>query len=158
MKDTLTTPEAVAVLCLLMVGADTEIKQEELASMLGNPFFQEHVSDKIGPHPKFVKTFNAAKQSIGSRELEKKAIAALNKGFPALKLKTLALMTTIAGADNEYDQLEKELVVRVATALKIPVEEIEPEFKKMKAAAVTQQLSTHQETSDDAPTSDNEEA
>jgi len=155
MKDVLTTSEGVAVLCLLMVGADAEIKQEELASMLGNPFFQEHVADKIGPHKKFLKLFTAAKRSLGADALEKKAIAALNKGFPALKLKTLALMTLIAGADDDYDQLEKELVARVAIGLHINMEEIEPEFKKMKAAALTPPSKENEDTEPSEPTYEN---
>lgn len=132
MMDVLNTPEAVAVLCLLMVGADSEIKQEELASMLTNPFFQEHVAEKIGPHPEFLQKYNQAKKQHGKDALEKRAIKALKSGFPALQLKTLALMTLIAGADGDYDKTEKELAVRVSTALNIPIGDVDSELEKMK--------------------------
>lgn len=134
MLDTMTTSEAVAVLCLRMVGADESIKPEELTTMLSNPFFLEHVSEKIGPHGKFLRKYNQARKHLGGAGIEKKAIASLKSGFPALQIKTLALMTLIAGADGEYDQTEKELVARVATEFKIPVEDIEPELGKMQEA------------------------
>lgn len=134
MKDVLTTAEGVAVLCLLMVRADKEIKQEELASMLNNPFFTEHVADKIGPHDTFITNFNHACKRLGTESLEKKAIAALSKGFPAIQLKTIALLTMIAGADGDYAQTEKELVARVATGLKIKVADAEHEVQRMRAS------------------------
>ena len=66
MLDRMTTPEAVTVLCLLMVAADGEIRQEELTSMLENPFFKEHVGEKIGSSKKFLKRYVAAKKKVGT--------------------------------------------------------------------------------------------
>lgn len=132
MQTKLTTPEGVAVLCLLTIGANEEIKHEELTSMLNNPFFIEHVADKIGPHKTFIKDFLAMKAEVGEEELEKRAMAALSQGFPALKLKTLALMTLIGEADGDFDKREKALVVRIAGGLDHTMQEIEAEVEKMK--------------------------
>ena len=134
MMDILTTPEAVAVLCLLMVGADEDVRQEELASMLANPFFQEHVADKIWPHDKFIRSFNTLKANIGKNALEAKAVSTLKSAFPAMRIKTLALMTQIAGADGDYAQSEKELVVRISTALGIAINDVDQELEKMRVA------------------------
>ena len=100
MMDQLTTPEAVTVLALLMVGADGETKPEELSSMLANPFFREHVADKIGPPMEFIQKYNQTKNAEGAEKLEKKAVTALKSGFSAFRIKTLALMTIIAQADD----------------------------------------------------------
>lgn len=146
MLDVLSQSEAVAVLCLLMVGADNEIKQEEISSMLGNPFFVEHVAEKIGPHKKFLKRFNQAKMQAGAGALEKKAVGVLRTAFPAFQIKVLALMTLIAGADGDYDQSEKELMARVSTEMGIKMEEIEPELEKMKEAILNQPMPDENET------------
>lgn len=134
MDDIMTTAEGVAVLCLLMAGADRVFKQEELASMLNNPFFLEHVSEKLGPHDEFLQQFLAARKTLGTEELEKKAITALKSAFPTFKVKTLATMTLIAGADDDYTQPEKELAARVATALKVDFKEVQQEIEKMRQA------------------------
>lgn len=134
MLDVLSKSEAVAVLCLLMVGADDEIKLEELSSMLNNPFFQEHVTDKIGPHRLFLNKFNQARANGNESVLEKKAIGVLKSAFPAFQLKMLALLTIIAGADDDYDQSEKEFMARLTSEFGIPMASIEPELQKMKEA------------------------
>jgi len=134
MLDQLTTPEAVTVLALLMVGADGETKLEELASMLGNPFFKEHVAEKIGHPQNFIKKYNDTKTALGTEKLEDKAVSALKSAFPAFRVKTLALMSIIAGADNDFDQKEKELVARVSTALGVSMDDVGPEIEKMNEA------------------------
>jgi len=134
MLELLKKSEAVTVLCLLTVNANDEIKLEELSSMLGNPFFIEHVTDKIGPHPRFLQEFSKTKAQLGESGMEKKAIAALKSAFPAFLVKTLALMTLIATADDEYDQSEKTLIARVAKELGVPIEDINPEVEKMQEA------------------------
>ncbi len=68
----------------------------------------------------------------GKQELERKAVATLKGAYPAFRIKTLALMTLIAGADEKFDQPEKELIARVSTGLGITMQEIEPEVRKMK--------------------------
>jgi len=136
MLELLKKSEAVAVLCLLTVNANDEIKLEELSSMLGNPFFIEHVTDKIGPHPRFLQEFSKTKAQLGETGMEKKAIAALKSAFPAFQVKTLALMTHIATADDEYDQSEKTLIARVAKELGVPIEDINPEVEKMQEAII----------------------
>lgn len=139
MIGTMTPPEAIAVLSLLMVGADNEIKQEELTSMFANPFFTDHVSEKIGPHPAFLKKYNEARKELGVRRLELYALKSMRNAFPALQIKTVALLTLIADADGDFDQKEKELVARVATELGVSAQEVEPELAKMKTA-IQQQL------------------
>ena len=134
MLDILNPAEAAAVLCMLMLGANGENKPEEVGSMLTNPFFKEHIAEKIGHPAEFLKKYNQSIDAMGPSGLEKKSIAALNGGYPAFKLKTLAMMTLIAGADNDYDRTEKELMARVSTNLGISMEELAPEVEKMKAA------------------------
>ncbi len=150
--DVLTTPEAVTVLCLLMIGADEDNKPEEIESMLNNPFFIKHIAEKIGPHRDFLKKYNQAIGTLGEERLERVAVSVLKSAYPAFRTKTLALMTLIAGADNEYDHREKLLMARVATALGIPMEEIGPELGKMKNAILMQASSTMDETRKDDST------
>lgn len=134
MLDILSQPEAAAVLCLLMIDANGESKPEEVGSMLSNPFFKEHISDKIGHPAEFLKNFRITIESIGPSGLEKKAVAALKGGYPAFQVKTLAMMTLIAGADQDFDQTEKELMARVSTNLGVTMDEVAPELDKMKQA------------------------
>ncbi|MDC0335610.1 TerB family tellurite resistance protein [Pseudodesulfovibrio sp.] len=131
MSDALTTPEAVAILSLLMVGADSEVRVEELSSMISNPFFAEHVTDKIGPHKEFIKKYNGIKKAIGNEAMEANAIAALKGAFPALQVKTIALMTFIAEADGTVEKQESELIDRVMQALSVATKDVDPEKKKM---------------------------
>lgn len=123
--------QAAVMLCMLMVGADNEIKQEELAAMLTNPFFEEHVAEGLGPHKEFLKKYNEAKASMGIEKLEKLAVSVLNKSLPAFRHKTLALMTVIANADGSYDDSEKELIDRVSQAFDVPESEVQDELEKM---------------------------
>lgn len=132
MIGTMTQPESIAILSLLMVGANEEIKLEEISSMLNNPFFAEHISEKIGDHQEFLKRYNEAKKAIGKAGIEKHAIKTLKAAFPALQIKTVALLTLIADADGHFDQKEKELVARVATELKVSASDAEPELQKMR--------------------------
>lgn len=132
MIGTMTPPEAIAILSLLMVDADNEIKTEEITAMLSNPFFAEHVTEKLGDHKAFLKQFIDVKQAMGKQKLEAHAIKILKNAFPALQLKTVALLTLIADADGVFDQKEKELVARVALELKIKAEEVDPELQKMR--------------------------
>lgn len=134
MLDILNQAEAAAVLCLLMLGANGENKPEEVGSMLTNPFFKEHIADKLGQPTEFLKKYNQSIDSVGPSGLEKKAVAGLKGAYPAFQLKTLAMMTLIAGADDDYDQTEKELMARVSTNLGISMDELAPEVEKMKAA------------------------
>lgn len=134
------TSEAVAILCLLMVGADNEVRMEEVNAMLNNPFFVEHVRNNIGPHQQFLKRFNQAKAETGEEALEKRAIKALKSAFPAFQLKTLAMLTLIAGADDEYDQREKELMARIASKLGVAMGDVEPELAKMKETILSQAI------------------
>ena len=134
MLDILNQAEAAAVLCLLMLGANGENKPEEVGSLLTNPFFKEHLADKLGQPTEFLKKYKQSIDAIGPSGLEKKAVAGLKGAYPAFQLKTLAMMTLIAGADNDYDQTEKELMARVSTHLGISMGELAPEVEKMKAA------------------------
>jgi len=130
--DILNTTEAATVLCLLMLSANNENKPEEIGSILVNPFFIDHVSDKLGPPKDFIEKYNLALEEQGKKELERKTVATLKGAYPAFRIKTLALMTLIAGADEKFDQPEKELIARVSTGLGITMQEIEPEVRKMK--------------------------
>lgn len=132
MIGTMTPPEAIAILSLLMASADDEITMDEITTMLSNPFFTEHVSDKIGDHKAFLHQFLKLKQTLGKQKLEEQAIKVIKNGFPALQLKTVALLTLIADADGIFDQKEKELIARVATTLNIKAEEVDPELQKMR--------------------------
>jgi len=134
------TSEAVAILSLLMVGVDDEIKMEEINAMLNNPFFVEHVTSKIGPHQEFLKKYNQAKDETGEANLENRAINALKSAFPAFQLKALAMLTLIAGADEHYDQREKELMARIASQLDISMKDVEPVLSKMKEAILDQAI------------------
>ncbi len=138
MLDVFTTPESVAVLSLLMVGANEEIKLEELSSMIDNPFFAEHVAEKIGPHKEFLNKYNEVKKILGKNGLEKKATTALKGAFPALQIKTVAMMSIIAGADEVYDQQEKELLARVASELGVALKDVDPEMEKMQEGIIEQ--------------------
>jgi len=133
MLDILNPAEAAAVLCMLMLGANGENKPEEVGSMLASPFFKEHIAKKIGHPTQFIKKYNQSIDAIGLSGLEEKSVAALKGAYPAFQLKTLAMMTLIAGADDEYDRTEKELMARVSTHLGISMEELTPEVTKMKA-------------------------
>lgn len=150
MIETITTPEAVTVLCLLMVRADGEIRHEELTSMLENPFFQKHVGDKIGPAKKFLKKYSADKQRHGVDAMEQAAIKQLKTAFPALQTKTLALMTLIAGADDEYAQQEKDLMARAATALGIPFADVDHEMNRMNQAIIDREVTEEEEAANKA--------
>ncbi|QJB57530.1 TerB family tellurite resistance protein [Pseudodesulfovibrio sp. zrk46] len=151
MLDTLSQPEAVCILCLLMVGADDEVKMEEISSMLNNPFFKEHVTQKIGSHRKFLKRFKKAKAEVGAKALEQKAITVIKTTFPAFQLKLLALLTLIAGADNNYDQQEKELIARIATNLGVSIEDVQPELEKMREAILNMPIRDDDSTSNGDP-------
>lgn len=140
MLDILTQSEAVAVLCLLMIGADDEIRPEELTAMLDNPFFVEYITENIRPHKDFLLKFNTTKEKHGEQALEEKAIHSLKDAFPAYQLKTLALMMLIAGADDHYDQQEKELLARVAVKLGVEVDTVQPELERMRRAVLTQKV------------------
>lgn len=152
MLDVLTKSEAVAILGMLMINADDAVKQEEITSMLNNPFFLKHVDEKIGAHKKFLRRFTQARKQYGDKALEEKAIATLKSAFPAFQLKTLALMTLIAGADDHYDSTEKELIARVATSLGVRVEEVQPELEKMKEAILNQDSPPEEESDQDEAT------
>jgi len=134
MLDPMTTPEAVAVLCLLTIGANDAVKEEEVTSMLGSPFFREHVSEKIGPHRQFLKEYVWALKKVGKSGLEERAVAKLKTAYPALQVKTIAIMTHIAGADGEYSRTEKELVARVAVTLGVAMRDVQPELERLKEA------------------------
>ena len=134
MLDILNPVEAAAVLCMLMIGANGENKPEEVGSMLTNPFFKQHIAEKIGHPAAFLKKYNQSLEALGPSGLEKKSLATLKGAYPAFQLKTLAMMTLIAGADDEYDQTEKELMARVSTNLGISMDELSPEVEKMKAS------------------------
>jgi len=138
MKEKMTPPESVAVLCLLTVGADKKIRLEEITSMIQNSFFQEHVMDKISPHHSFLERYKQALKMEGPEKLEARAIAALSSDFTALKLKTVALMLLIAEADGEFDDMEKALIGRVAKSLKLNPAEAQTELQKMKKAVLTE--------------------
>ncbi len=140
MLEVLSKSEAVAVLCLLMAGADDEIRMEEISSMLNNPFFKEHVTNKIGNHKRFLKSFNTARSEQGKEALEMRAVKIIKSAFPAFQLKVLALLTLIAGADENYDQSEKEMMARLATELGISMASIQPELDKMKEAILNESL------------------
>jgi len=157
MLDVLSKSEAVAVLCLLMVSADDEIRLEELSSMLNNPFFQEHVTNKIGSHKRFLAKFNKAKASFGENALEQKALSVLKPAFPAFQTKMLALLTLIAGADDNYDQSEKELMARLSSELGIPMSSIEPELEKMKEAILNQSIQEKDKEDQDKKSSPNDD-
>ncbi len=132
MIGTMTQPESIAILSLLMVGADQDIKLEEISSMLNNPFFAEHVSEKLGDHKVFLQKYNEAKKALGITGLESQALKVLKSAFPALQIKTVALLTLIADADGDFDQKEKELVARVAVELNVTAKDADPELQKMK--------------------------
>lgn len=151
MLDILSKPEAVGVLCLLMVSADNEIRMEEISTMLNNPFFIEHVTNKIGSHKKFLKRFQKARAEVGANTLEQKSIAVLKTTFPAFQLKVLALLTLIAGADDKYEQQEKELIARIATQLGVSIEDVQPELEKMREAILNQPVAK-QEDLEPSPT------
>ena len=145
MMEQLTTPEAVTVLALLMVGADGETKLEELASMLANPFFREHVAEKIGQPMKFIQKYNQTKNAAGADGMEKRAVTALKSSFPAFRIKTVALMTIIAQADDNFDDNEKILVARVSKALSVSMDDVGPEIEKMNEAPPPQTSSKEDE-------------
>lgn len=149
MADEMTIQEAAAVLCLLMVGVDGEIRQEELASMLENPFFKSHVGDKLGPGKQFLKQYMAAKEQMGAEALETHALDQLKTTYPAFKTKTLALMTLIAGADNEYHQKEKEFMARAATVLGIPVQDVQHELSRMQDDSIDREVTREAENETD---------
>ena len=155
--DLLTHHEASAVLCLLMIEANNENKPEEVQSMLKNPFFMQHIADKIGSPKKFLRKYNEGMGKLGEQGMERIAITTLKGAYPAFRLKTLALMTLIAGADEDYDQEEKELVARVTLALRVPMEDIAPELEKMKNSIVTSSPKASPEVPDEpVPTEKNQ--
>ena len=145
MLNILNPAEATAVLCMLMINANGENKPEEVGSLLTNPFFKQYIVEKIGHPGEFLKKYNQALNSAGPSGLEKKSVAVLKGAYPAFQLKTLALMTLIAGADDDYDQTEKELMARVSTNLGITMDELAPEVEKMKTAILEDKESPPEE-------------
>lgn len=130
MAEKMNEQEAAAILCLLLISADGEIRHEELSFMLSSPFFQKHVSDGIEPHQEFLQKYELVKSKIGREGLEKVAVSYLSKAFPAFQHKTLALMRLIAEDNDNYSGLEKDMVTRVAEALNVSMEDVDAEVDK----------------------------
>lgn len=137
MSDTISEQEAAVMACLLVIEADGDIRQDELSAMLANPFFDEHLAGSIGPHMDFIQKFNQAKAKMGMEKIEELAVSVLNKGLPAFRHKTLALMTLIANADGEFDDREQEVINRMAETLDVSKGEMEAELEKMEKLAET---------------------
>ncbi len=72
--DILNTTEAATVLCLLMLSANNENKPEEIGSILVNPFFIDHVSDKLGPPRDFIENTIWPWRNKGNRNLKEKPL------------------------------------------------------------------------------------
>lgn len=144
--DKLTTHEAAAVMCLLTIRANNEHKPVEVELMVSNRFFSTHILNKIDSPRSFVQRYNEGLRRIGPDKMEQLALSSLKSAYPAFRTKTLALMTLIASADNEYDQNEKDLIARTSLALSVTMEDIQPEIDKMQPEAPLNPTSTPEET------------
>ena len=154
MIESMTSQEAAAVLGVMMIGADGANRPEELRSMLDNPFFKAHIAEHVPSPGAFLRDFNNAMGVLGESGLERKAIDAIKTAFPAFQLKTLAMLTLIAGANDDYHQNEKALMARAVTALRFTMDDVAPELEKMRAAVAEQNENQEDETDVDKDSSE----